>query len=223
MNHPGYDNILFVHPLGYKKNAAKQDVSRLANIMPPIGLASMSACIGLHVISSEIIDCYAYPQYDNPIRKYLLEKKPAYIGLSCTTSSFLDGIRIATLAKKLQPGIKVIFGGAHVSALKEKIIKDFSVADYCVIGGGEETLRELIQSRGEGVSAIEGIVYRASDGSICVNPFRSKLVDLDTLPFPAYSRLKGYPEAYRLPIFNYPRTPNTSCISSRGCTYSCSY
>jgi radical SAM superfamily enzyme YgiQ (UPF0313 family) len=26
-----------------------------------------------------------------------------------------------------------------------------------------------------------------------------------------------------LPIFNYPRTPNSSCISSRGCPYSCTY
>lgn len=32
MNHPEYDNILLVHPLGYKKDAAARDVSRLANI-----------------------------------------------------------------------------------------------------------------------------------------------------------------------------------------------
>jgi radical SAM superfamily enzyme YgiQ (UPF0313 family) len=49
------------------------------------------------------------------------------------------------------------------------------------------------------------------------------MLDLESLPFPAYEKLKGYPEAYKLPIFNYPKAPNSSCISSRGCPYSCSY
>jgi radical SAM superfamily enzyme YgiQ (UPF0313 family) len=35
--------------------------------------------------------------------------------------------------------------------------------------------------------------------------------------------LDGFPDAYRLPIFNYPTVPSTSCLSSRGCPYSCSY
>ena len=48
-------------------------------------------------------------------------------------------------------------------------------------------------------------------------------MELDSLPFPAYEKLEGYPQAYSLPIFNYPRVPNSSCISSRGCPYACSY
>lgn len=223
MNHPDYDNILLIHPLGYKKNAAPRDVSRLANIMPPIGLASMAAYLDVHGISSRIIDCYAYPGYDSLIRKYLLEKRPAYIGFSCTTSSFLDGVRIANLAKTILPGIRVIFGGAHVSALGEKILEGFPDIDFSVTGEGEVTLTDLIKSRGEGAADIEGLIYRTPDGCIRANPFRTELVELDTLPFPAYSKLKGYPDIYKLPIFNYPGTPNTSCISSRGCPYACSY
>lgn len=220
---PDPDNILLVHPLGYKKKAAGRDVSRLANILPPIGIASIAAYLDREGINSGIIDCYAYPEYDILIRNYLQEKKPAYIGLSCTTSSFLDGVRIATYAKKILPGIKVIFGGAHVSALREKILEKFPVIDFSITGEGEVTLTELIQSRGEDAVNIEGLVHRALDGSVYANTFRSKLVELDTLPFPAYSKLQGYPETYKLPIFNYPKTPNTSCISSRGCPYACSY
>jgi radical SAM superfamily enzyme YgiQ (UPF0313 family) len=48
-------------------------------------------------------------------------------------------------------------------------------------------------------------------------------LDLDALPFPAYHKLAGYPDAYSLPIFNYPKVPNGSCLSSRGCPYACSY
>ena len=35
--------ILLVHPLGYKASAAGKDISRVANIMPPLGLASIAA------------------------------------------------------------------------------------------------------------------------------------------------------------------------------------
>ena len=35
--------ILLVHPLGYKADAAGRDISRIANIMPPLGLASIAA------------------------------------------------------------------------------------------------------------------------------------------------------------------------------------
>jgi len=218
-----YRNILLVHPLGYSKEAAGRDVSRLANIMPPLGLASISAYLEKEGIDAAIIDCYAYPESDALIRRYLLEKRPAFIGLSCTTSGFLDGIRIAALAKDTLPGIKTVFGGAHVSALKERILEDFPMVDYCVIGEGEVTLMELIKSEGEDAVSIKGIIYRDPQKGICSNGYRTNITDLDTLPLPAYDRLNGYPEAYKLPIFNYPRTPNASCISSRGCPYACSY
>jgi radical SAM superfamily enzyme YgiQ (UPF0313 family) len=66
-------------------------------------------------------------------------------------------------------------------------------------------------------------VYRDEDSSPRFTGYREKGIDLDNLPFPAYEKLPGYPQAYKLPIFNYPKVPNSSCISSRGCPYSCSY
>ncbi len=223
MKHLDYGNILLVHPLGYQKDAADRDVSRMANIMPPLGLASIAAYIEREGIDCTIIDCYAYPESDFLIRRYLLEKKPAFIGLSCTTSGFLDGIKIAKMAKEITPDIVVIVGGPHVSALKEKILEDFAVIDYCIIGEGEITLTELIKSKGQDVASIQGIIYRDIQKDICSSGYRANIPNLDTLPFPAYDKLKGYPKVYQLPIFNYPRTPNSNCISSRGCPYACTY
>ncbi len=223
MKGPDFLNILLVHPLGYNKESAGRDVSRMANIMPPLGLTGIGAYLGREGINSAIIDAYAYPESDQAIKKYIIEKRPAFIGLSCTTSSFLDGIRIADMAKAICPDIRAVFGGPHVSALKERVIEDFPVVDYCVIGEGEVTLTELIKSEGEGPASIRGLVYREPGKGACTTGERPNIADLDTLPFPAYEKLKNYPAAYRLPIFNYPRTPNASCISSRGCPYACTY
>jgi anaerobic magnesium-protoporphyrin IX monomethyl ester cyclase len=217
--------ILLVHPLGYRSENAWQDISRIANIMPPLGLASLAAYLKKSNIEADIVDCYASPMSDPFIRDYLTKHKPAFIGLSCTTSSFLDGVRIAALAKIIEPRIKTVFGGPHVSALKTSIIKDFPQVDFIVVGEGEETLKELLECDGEteGLSRLPGIVYRDRETGPRFTGYRKTGIDLDSLPFPAYEKLPGYPQVYKLPIFNYPRVPNSSCISSRGCPYSCSY
>ena len=215
--------ILLVQPLGYKESSAKRDISRIAGIMPPLGLASMSAYLEKKEIGCDIIDCYAHPGSQNYIRDYLQNNHPAFIGLSCITSNFSDGIQIASMAKALQPEIKVVFGGPHVSALREKVLEKYPLIDFVVAGEGEETVEQLVRENGENPETIPGIIYRDAGGKTGFAGYREKGIDLDLLPFPAYEKLKGYPDAYKMPIFNYPRTPGTSCITSRGCPYSCSY
>lgn len=218
--------ILLVHPLGYNPADADKDISRTANIMPPLGLASIAAYLEQKGIAADIIDCFAHPDSDKKILHYLDTNKPGFIGLSCTTSGFLDAIRIARMAKDKLATIKTVFGGPHISALGEKILETQDVVDYSVIGEGEQALEELINlsvSNPSDPSSVPGLVYRDNHGNVQFSSPRKRGIELDQLPFPAYEKLEGYPQAYRLPIFNYPHIPNASCISSRGCPYSCSY
>lgn len=214
--------ILLVHPLGYRADVAGQDISRIANIMPPLGLASIAAYLEQRGFSADIVDCYARPDSDRVIRDYLLAEKPAFIGLSCTTSSFHDGVRIAGLARQAVPGIRTVFGGPHVSALKESLFAGFPAMDFSVIGEGEETMHQLLLKGQDDPASVKGIIYRRG-GEAAFTGYPEQGLVLDDLPFPAYEKLAGFPSSYMLPIFNYPKTPNTSCISSRGCPYSCSY
>jgi radical SAM superfamily enzyme YgiQ (UPF0313 family) len=210
-----------VHPLGYRSDAAGRDISRLANVMPPLGLACIAAYLEKHAIHTTIVDYFSCPESDSRLQEHLRRLNPAFLGISTTTSAFHDGIRVARLAKECLPGIRVVVGGPHVSALKESILDRFSEIDYIVVGEGEETLRELIQRQGEQPDRIKGLVFR-QEGKPVFNGYRAAL-ELDSLPFPAYEKLQGYPDRYKLPIFNYPTTPNSSCVSSRGCPYACSY
>jgi len=215
--------VLLVHPLGYHAGAAAHDIARRANIMPPIGLASLAAWLQSRGFETDLVDCNAHPAAADRIRERLTARRPAMLGLSCTTAGFLDGVRIAALAKATLPGIRTVVGGPHASALKARTLEGCEALDFAVVGEGEETLAELAAGGWEDPAAVKGLVYRNGGGAAVFSGRRGTALALDNLPFPAYDKLEGFPRAYTLPIFNYPRTPNATCISSRGCPYACSY
>ncbi len=213
--------ILLIHPLGYSADRAAADIARKANLMPPIGLVSLAAYLEERGFVADVIDCFAHPDSDKMIDRYVSEHRPAFVGFTSTTSSFHDALRMAERVKALVPGLQSVFGGAHVSALKGQILERFPGVDYVAVGEGERILCELLEAgSGEG---IKGIISRGASGEILYEARTDKGLELDTLPLPAYDKLRGFPDKYKLPIFNYPKAPNASCISSRGCPYQCSY
>src|SRR5208283_3215102 len=65
--------ILFVHPLGENSKPGDQNITRVINIMPPLGLLSLAAWIEKHGHQTEVHDCYAFPGLDDKIYRYLRE------------------------------------------------------------------------------------------------------------------------------------------------------
>ena len=192
--------------------------------MPPLGLASIAACLERRGIRADHRRLLRPPGLRPAIRDYLFAERPAFLGLSCTTSSFLDGIRIAEAGPRgvarhpdrlrRSPRFRPE-GGALPTLPRDGLRRGRG-------GGGDAGGTDHV--RGREPSAIQGIIFREGrEGTARFTGFRDRAIELDTLPFPAYEKLDGFPDAYRLPIFNYPRAPNTSCISSRGCPYACSY
>ena len=214
--------ILLIHPLGYCADDAERDIARVVNLMPPLGLCSIAAYLESKGFEADIIDCFAHPHSDDVIAAYLRAKEPAFVGVSCTTSGFPDAIRLLTVCKAIKPDVKAIVGGPHISACKSHILNSQPVIDFAVIGEGEPVVEQLLSTSGARCADIKGLVYRDKD-KIIFTGNQGRGMDLDDLPFPAYDKLWGYPEAYELPIFSYPRHPTASCVTSRGCPYACSY
>ena len=96
----------------------------------------------------------------------------------------------------------------------------FPHIDYLCLGEGEETLAQL--AAGTNPPDIHGLALR-DNGSVVVNQPRELIPDLDSLPFPAYEKLPGFPSKYNLPLFSYVKPPGATMITSRGCPYQCSY
>jgi radical SAM superfamily enzyme YgiQ (UPF0313 family) len=218
-------DIVFVHPQGVNWfTGTSTDMTRVANIMPPLGILSLSAYLEKKGLHTEIIDAYAKPATDEDIADRVARLAPPFVGFTVTTSSFLQGERIARLVKERLPRAVIVFGGVHISALKETSLAPYPVIDYGVVGEGEKALHELMEASTDAQrAAVPGVIFRDGDGLVVFNGYREDLLDLDSIPFPAYHRLHDFPRLYQLPLFNYPKGPGTTMISARGCPYRCTF
>jgi radical SAM superfamily enzyme YgiQ (UPF0313 family) len=199
------------------------DITTIFNLMPPLGILSIAAWLEKHGITVEIIDGYASRETHEVMVDKIIASACTAVGFSCTTSSFPETYRIATLLKRKAQSIITILGGAHACTIGAPLLDTYPALDYLVLGEGENTMLEMAQAGFCNVENIPGIAYRGPEGKGITTGFRELIKDLDTLPFPAYHLLPNFPKLYKLPLFSYPTAPNTSIISSRGCPYSCSY
>jgi radical SAM superfamily enzyme YgiQ (UPF0313 family) len=214
--------IVLVHPRGFNWFPGKRDITDIANRMVPQGLLSIAAYLTQKGHDVFVSDCLGP---DASLNLYtqaqqILSYQPQIVGFSATTSSFPDAADLAQIIKKFAPRIVTVCGGVHVSALEGDLLRDYPSFDFLIAGEGEETMAELAGDRAP--SEIQGLIWRQEE-EIITNEPRPKISDLDFLPFPAYEKLKGFPNDYHLPLFSYINTPGATMITSRGCMYQCSY
>lgn len=214
--------ILLINPFGSNWVEGMEDKTETAIRMAPMGILSIAAYLEQQGIDVELYDCRGpvtlVGTADALAR--VAAFKPDMVGFTAVTSSFLNAYQQAEDIKKTTPHIKTVVGGVHVSALRGKILERFPAIDYVVTGEGEKAMAEL--AAGAPPKAIQGLVYR--DGAeIKDNGLRTELCELDSLPFPAYHKLEGFPRRFEAALFNYPKAPTATIISSRGCPYQCSY
>ncbi len=214
--------IVLVHPRGFNWFPGKTDITDIANRMVPQGLLSIAAYLEKEGHDVFVYDCLGphAPVDLSEQAKAILAYEPQIAGFSATTSSFPDAASLAQKIKEHSPDIITVCGGVHVSALQGKLLEKYPSLDYLVAGEGEITMTEL--AAGLDAAAIKGLIRRER-AKVIVNEPRPQIANLDSLPFPAYEKLAGFPHDYHLPLFSYVNTPGSTMITSRGCMFQCSY
>lgn len=214
--------ILLVNPHSSNWTKGAADNSSVAVRSAPVGLLSISAFLKRSGHDVKIIDLSSLTAELSKKRfiGQLHSFRPDIAGFTAVTSNFLNAIQLAETVKNISPDTVTVFGGVHVSALRGAILEKFDSIDMIVAGEGEEAMAEI--ASGAPCSSIKGLIYREGD-AIRDNGARGLLCDLDSLPFPDYHALEGFPSDYEGALFNYPKGPVATVISSRGCPYSCSY
>ncbi len=127
------------------------------------------------------------------------------VGVSCYSS--FDYMRVMALARFLRdhlPGVPLVTGGYHASALPEDVVFDGSPFDAVVLGEGEQPMREIVET------LLGGGALRQRYGPALIQ-------ELDTLPPYDWSLLDRYwPRAHAL-------GRKFQIYLSRGCPYHCTF
>ncbi len=134
------------------------------------------------------------------------------VGISTITSTAPRAYAIADRVRAM--GVPVVMGGPHVTFLPEEALEH---ADYVIRGEAEPSLEPFLKAFREhrGWEKVPGLSYR-SGGRILHNDSCRGCVDLDALPFPDFSLVRGKTLSaggkHILPV-----------MTSRGCPYDCSF
>jgi len=175
----------------------------------------------------EIIDANLENLSEDELAERIRVSAPDLLGITSFANQFAPASHaVARIGKEVFPEMPVVMGGVYVTTTPEAAIKDTHV-DYLVIGEGERTFLRLIKFlEGKEDFPAKGIGYRDSSGNPKLIRLTEYIEDLDSLPFPDYSKI-DYPQyttnSFKN-VFDSPRAfPYARMITSRGCPNNCSF
>lgn len=189
----------------------------------PLGLGYIASYLQKHGFSVDLICEDGVTDVMNMVRTRLASQNYLCVGVSCMTSSYPGGLRIASLVKQSSPATPVILGGAHISAVGEPILDEQPEVDMLCTGEGEITFLELVLALRDGVrdiSGVQGLFWRDSEGNIRNNGPAPLHDNLDDFPYPA----RDLVEFDRFALHSHVATGNrreATIITSRGCPFNC--
>lgn len=161
----------------------------------------------------ELNSCW--PQASELDARWILDRQPDLVGLSCYCWNVGMHAAIARLLRGARPEMAIVAGGPEVSFDAEAFLAANPAVDFVVRGEGEATFTELVDhlvAGGDDFSAVKSLSWR--DGPLVRhNPDRPLILDLDTVPSPF---LDG-----RLDLFSSDGEVMLETV--RGCIYHCSF
>jgi anaerobic magnesium-protoporphyrin IX monomethyl ester cyclase len=187
--------------------------------LPPLGLLSIGGPLIDDGHDVELLDAEFGPMPVAEIIRRLAVHRPdvLLLGHSGSTSAHPVSREIAHGAKKLMPGLAVIYGGVFPTYHWRDILQQCPEFDIVVRGEGEETCRHLVATLAlqRPLSGVAGIAYREA-GKTASTPSRQMITDLDAyrigwelIDFADYSYWGGK----RAVVVQF----------SRGCPHPCNY
>lgn len=199
--------VLFIQP----PPGANSIVTKLA-IPEPLAYEILASTIAHHDV--EIFDMRLDKQ---TLRKKLEEFQPDVVGVGTLTAGFYESVVLLNTIKQINPGITTVVGGHHPTVKPQDFSGTFT--DYIIIGEGETTFRELVDTleTGGDTAEIKGLAI-PRNGSVHFTKERP-LINLDQMPIPNRDLTKKYRKNYfRGTIKSY-----ACMLTSRGCQFRCKF
>lgn len=212
-------DCLLINPC--KEKREENIWKHIDSCFPSLGIASIAGYVREQGFSVKMVDAPALKisleKFEEYLKKEFRDIEPEFIGFTGSTSFIKNAYEMAETCHRLFPNAKIVFGGAHTTALPEEILSKPFV-DIAVIGEGELTFFDILSKKE--LSDIKGICYR-ENGDIRRNLPQERINNLDKLPYPAYDLLPM--DKYFPAKGTYKRLPAMSMLTARGCPGTCTF
>jgi anaerobic magnesium-protoporphyrin IX monomethyl ester cyclase len=185
--------------------------------IPNLALVSLAGNLPGHEV--KVLDLVVRkPRIRKALEEVLAGFRPQLVGLTAMTFQFDTMLKVADLAKRFDPGLKIVAGGYHPSLMaRELSAAELASLDFIVRGEGEATMRELVtelERPQADLSRIAGLSYRQGD-HWQHNPDRG-LLDLEQIALPRR-------ESRLAEDFFFLDMSMDVAETSRGCPYNCKF
>jgi anaerobic magnesium-protoporphyrin IX monomethyl ester cyclase len=208
---------------------------------PPLVLAALNAVLRDDGYQVTIIDAFGEdfdhfervektPFFFNGLNiGAILDRVPEhtdFIGLSCMFSNeWIYHKKVINALTDHFPGVPVVVGGEHASAIPEYVLQFCPGILACILGEGEASLLELLQClKNDGnLESVDGLVYRGEKNRFIHNRRRKRIRDIDTLPWLNWDGIPLRKYMDRGIAHGVNRGRNLPMLASRGCPYRCAF
>lgn len=219
-------NVLFLNPPfhpNYSRSQRSPGVIKSGVVYYPLWLAYAAGTLEEDGFPVKLVDAPAGGLDLKRVVEIAESQQPRLVVIDTSTPSIHNDIGVAAEIKKVVAGAYVLLTGPHVTALPGPSLEISSAVDAVVRGEYDYTIRDVARALAGGADlrTVQGISFRAADGSLVHNADRPLIQDLDALPFVS--------EVYRRHLnirdyfYSIARYPQVAVVTGRGCPHRCTY
>ena len=188
----------------------------------PFQLAYAAALLEQDGINVLLVDGIGERMSDGEFLERIRLYGPDLVLLEVSTISIDVDMRFVREARRIiGPGCKIALCGLHAFMREPRFFDENPDVDFALVGEYEFTLLGLAKAleSGGNLSGVPGLLYRAGDGKVEINPPRPLVDDVDCFPWPS---------RHFLPMDKYHDDPwqclPEPCVqmwATRGCPFNC--
>jgi anaerobic magnesium-protoporphyrin IX monomethyl ester cyclase len=126
--------------------------------MPPLGLASLAGAVRSRGHKVFLIDSSSRGNSVDDVAEAVVASRAQVVGVTMNASPYYDfGVQLAEKVKAAVEDVVFVAGGHHATFLYSEVLRN--EFDYSVIGEGEQTLVELVETleHGEDTHRVKGL------------------------------------------------------------------
>jgi radical SAM superfamily enzyme YgiQ (UPF0313 family) len=213
-------SLLLTHAYFLADDPAEQKIMKP---YPPLGLLYISAYLKKQKLEHQVFDT-TFSGFD-ALTELLHREKFRQVGIYTNLMTKLNVLKLIRYIRA-QDDLKnmyIILGGPDVRYNAEQYCE--AGADILVIGEGEQTMAELVNTLNTPMNPfldqVDGIAFKNYFGKVVFNKERTKLKEVDELPFP---NREAVPIEKYLAAWKKRHGQSALNISTqRGCPYTCQW